>query len=270
LGTFFSKRRQTNEAVKNLETALEQAKTVYHEKPHIILAQIRNELGVALMKDTRENSEKSLLYLQEAKEVMDQILGPNQPFNAYSFTSLILYNMGTNYYRRGNLVEAFQCFEDALNINSESCEENSIDDDTMGSLCSTFACTAEKLNNVSLAKEYFTKAVKIRKKMSLSKNRYRRDVVVNLYRLSWICEVLEEQDDALKHLEEAREVAKDAGFKHWIVVDVLGSLIKKYAETGCMIKSMMYYVEAGEIAMSLPEHGSLPPSILELLKLMKI
>ena len=106
--------------------------------------------------------------------------------------------------------------------------------------------------------------------MSSTNSSCRRSVVVNLYRLSWICEVLGEQDEALKHLEEAREIANDAGFKHWIVVDVLVSLIKKYAERECMIKSMVCYVEAGEMAKSLPKHDSLPPSVVEMLKLMKI
>ena len=143
LGKSFIKRYQMNEAVKNLESALEQAETVYHEKPHIILAEIRNELGVALMKDSRQNLDESLLHLEKAKEIVDHILGPNQPVHADSVASLILYNMGTNYYHRGDLAKAFHLFKDALNMNSESCGENGSYDGIawghMGSLCSNFS-----------------------------------------------------------------------------------------------------------------------------------
>ena len=266
LGTFFSKRRQTNEAVKNLESALEEAKTVYHEKPHIIMAQIRNDLGLALMD---ENLEKSLLHFQKAKQIMDQIIGSNHAHSLYITSLVILYNIGSNYLHRGDLAKAFQYFKDALNMSSIIYGENIINE-TMGGLCSNFACTAEKMGKFSLAKEYYTKAIKINRKRSLTKTSCNCYVVANLHRLSWTCEALGEQDDALKHLEEAREIAKDAGFKHWIVVDILVSLIKKYAEMGCMIKSIMCYVEAGEIAKSLPKDDSLALSILEMLQLMKI
>ena len=271
MGKFFNQNGQTSEALKNLENALEQAEHVYHEKPDIIVSEILNELGMALIKNSPQ---KSLQCFQRAKEVMEEISGgPNQPAHAHSVTSLILYNIGTHYYHRGDFKNAFTFFKDALDIR-ESCGENRIIDgitwDHMGSLCSNFASTAEKMKDYRLAGENFAKAVKIYRQMSLTKMSYRRNVVVNLYRLSGICEILKEQEEALKHLEDAREIAKDAGFKHWILVDILVGLTNKYAEMGYMIKSMVCYVEAGEIATSLPKHDSLPPSESNMLKLMKI
>ena len=275
LGKLFIKGHQTSEAVKSLETALEQAKMIYPEKPHIILAEIQNELGMALFKGSSQNSGRALLYFQDAKKTMDQILETNKPLHGHSVTSLILYNIGTYYYRLGDFANAFQIFQDALNLNSESYHENSgivdgIAWDHMGSLCSNFACTAERTGNFILAGEHFAKAAKIYSKMALTKPSCLSNVVVNLYRLSGICEILEQPDEALKHLERAREIAIDADFKHWIVVDLFVSLIKRYAEMGCLTKSITCYVEAGRMAKDLPKHNSLPSSVLDTLKLMKI
>jgi tetratricopeptide (TPR) repeat protein len=267
LGKFFYKKHQTNlKAVEILESALEQARTLYPpEKPKIIIAVVLMHLGIALF--YAKKLKESLPYFQEAKETMDRILGPD---HLHSHTSTILYNMGRNYHELRHVFKARQCYEDALNIMSEIYGENSILGATcsMGAVCLHRAYAEYETGNRNLAKDYCTKAVNIYRKISLTKNSCRSDVVVCLYRLSTFCEALGKLE-ALQHLEEAGEVAKDAGFKE-CVVDIFVSLIKKYAEMGCMIKSMMYYVEAGEIAKSLPAHDSLSPSTLEMLKLMKI
>ena len=270
VGKFFYKKHQTNlKAVKILESALEQARTLYPPgKPKIIIAVVLMHLGIALF--YAKKLEESLPYFQEAKETMDRILalGPN---HLHSHTSTILYNMGRNYHELRHVFEARQCYEDALNIMSKIYGENSILGATcsMGAVCLHRANAEYETGNRNLAKDYCTKAVNISRKISLTKNSCRGDVVFRLYRLSTFCEALGEQDEALKHLEQAGMIAKAAGFKE-CVVDILVSLINKYAEMGCMIKSMMYYVEAGEIAKSLPAHDPLSPSTLEMLKLMKI
>jgi tetratricopeptide (TPR) repeat protein len=289
LGTFFSERRRTIEAVENLESALEQAKSVYRGKPDITHAAILYELGLTLVKDTQPNLENSLLCFHEAKKVMDQILGPN---GAHHTTVLILNGMGINYFHRREFAEALQCFQDAYNMNCEIYDGKNSINDTMGEPCSNtrateemgnfisnIAKTAQGMGNFSLAKEYYTKAVKIYRT-----NRCLAGVVTNLHFLSRICEALGEQDEALKLLEEANEIAKDAGFNGWTVVDILVSLMKKYAEVGCMDKSIRCYIEAGHIAAPhlaaghlataehrskcLPEDDTLSPSTLEMLKLM--
>ncbi|CAB3992245.1 tetratricopeptide repeat 28-like [Paramuricea clavata] len=267
LGKFFYKKHETSiKAVEILESALEQARTLYPpEKPKIIIAVVLVHLGIALF--YAKKLWESLPYFQKAKKTMDRILGPD---HLHSHTSTILYNMGRNYHELRDVPKAHQCYEDALNIISEIYGENSILAATcsMAAACLHRAYAEYELGNSDLAKDYCTKAVNIYKKISLTKNSCRSDVVVCLYRLSSFCEALGKLE-ALKHLEEAGKIAKDAGFKE-CVVDILVSLIRKYAEMGCIIKSMMCYVEAGEIAKSLPAHEPLSPSTLEMLKLMKI
>ena len=275
LGIFYDQIRQTDKAVKNLETALEQARSFYHEKPHVILAEILHSLGKVL--DNTGKSQESLTYFEEAKKVMDQILGPD---HAHPVTSSILYYMGTSYLMLNDLFKALQCFKDAFNMNSvlygergENGENGSCGN--MEGVCLNLAFTAELLGIFSLAREYYTKAVNIKRRYAFAKNtcssvNYAFDVVYCLYRLGAACEVLGERDEALKHLEEARKISKDAPFKDWVVVNVFVQLIKKYAKMGSIIKSIMCYLEAGEMAKSLPKDDSLPPSTLDMLKLMKI
>ena len=261
--------------MKNLETALEQARSFYHEKPHVILAEILSSLGKVL--DNSGKYQESLTYFEEAKKVMDQILGPD---HAHPLTSSILDDMGTIYLTLKDFFKALQCYKDAFNMNSvlygergENGENGSCGN--MIGVCLGVAFTAELLGIFSLAKEFYTKAVKIKRQFVFAKNtcssvNYVLDFVHCLYRLGAACEVLGERDEALKHLEEARKIAKDAPFKDWVVVDVFVQLIKKYAKMGSINKSIMCYLEAGEMAKSLPKDDSLTPSTLDMLKLMKI
>ena len=81
---------------------------------------------------------------------------------------------------------------------------------------------------------------------------------------------LGERIEALALLEEAKNISTDAGLKDWVVVDILVKLVRKYAQMKLIFKSIMCYVEAGQMASRLPKDNYCPPSTLEMLKLMKI
>jgi hypothetical protein len=63
---------------------------------------------------------------------------------------------------------------------------------------------------------------------------------------------------------------KDNCYNPWMVVYVLVALIKKYAEKGSIFDCIKFYLDARQIAKSLPKEDSLPDSTLEMLKLMEI
>ena len=63
---------------------------------------------------------------------------------------------------------------------------------------------------------------------------------------------------------------KDDCYNPWMVVYVLVALIKKYAEKDSIFHCIMFYIEARQIAKSLPKKDCLPDSTLEMLKLMEI
>ncbi|XP_028402859.1 uncharacterized protein LOC114525656 [Dendronephthya gigantea] len=262
LGNFFSRRYQTTKAIESLENALKQARDMYCEKPHITVALTLNNLGVALKR--AEKSEESFPYFQEAKEVMDQILGPN---HVHPTTSDILNNMGTIYQDLGLLDETLKCYKDVHQMNCAIYGENGVSD-AMATVCSNIACVSEELGDYTQAKEYYSKAVELDRKISSAKNTS-PGLVSSLYGLSSICEVLDESDEALKHLEEAREVAKNAGSKNVMVATVLVELGMKYNKLGCIDKRKMCLNEAKEIAESLAQDDSLSPSVMELVEILK-
>ena len=82
--------------------------------------------------------------------------------------------------------------------------------------------------------------------------------------------MLAQQNQALKCLEALRNIARETGIKHWMVVYVLVELIKIYARIGFILQSIMCYLEARAIAKSIPKKNFLSLSILEMLKLMEI
>ena len=63
---------------------------------------------------------------------------------------------------------------------------------------------------------------------------------------------------------------KDNCYNPRMVVYVLVALIKKHAKKGSIFDSIMYYIEARQIAKSLHKEDCLPDSTLEMLKLMEI
>ncbi|XP_028410641.1 uncharacterized protein LOC114533329 [Dendronephthya gigantea] len=278
LGQFFAERCQTNKAVENLEAALKLARAVYRKNPQVFLAKILNDLGTIIGNLLNAESVKnfpperlgqSLLYFQEAKEIMDEILGPG---HAHPYTSNTLNNMGAIYLELDDLSKALQCFKDAFNINSVIYVEDSICGN-MTSIRSNIAYTLEKMGFYNEAKDYYIKAVKIARKMSLNKKTC-SIVLVNLYRISLICEEFGERDEELKHLEEARKISKETRCKEWckewVMVCILVQLMRKYAMMGSIVKSIVYYLEAREMAKSLPTEDFLPQLIMDVLKLMEI
>ncbi|CAB4037787.1 PREDICTED: LOW QUALITY PROTEIN: uncharacterized protein LOC109472390 [Paramuricea clavata] len=242
----------------NLESALEYARTLYRGKPHIMLAKILYNLAWAFY------SEKSLEYFREAKEIMDLILGPN---HAHLITLDILNGMGTIYKDVcGNFAKAHHCFEDALSMNSVIYGEYSANDET-AKIYDNIASAAEKIGNVSQAKEYYTEAVKIWEKIPITKMTCER-FVLSLYSLSALCEAHGEQDEAFKYLAEAREVAKDGGCKNWKVVIILVYLYFEYIKMESFESfetSVMCCLEAREMAMNLPKNYSVPSWLIEFL-----
>ena len=272
LGIFYCKLSQTDKAVKYLENALQQARSFYFDKPHIHIAQVLSSLGNCLI-DAGKYQE-SLLYIQEAKQIMDHVLGAKY---AHSTTSDILFKMGTSYLMLNDLSKAFQCFQDAFDMNLVLYGEDaeSICCGNNEAVCGDLAFTAQLLGNFTVARECFATAIKIKRAAALVKNTssslvHALDIVSCLYYQGRCCEALGEQIEALALLEEAKDISTDAGLKDWLVVDILVELVRKYAQMGSIFKSIMCYVEAGQMASRLPKDNYCPPSTLEMLKLMKI
>ena len=195
---------------------------------------------------------------------MDQILGPN---HAHPVTSDILNNMGTIYQDVGLLDKALQCYKDVYKMNSRIYGEDIVSD-AMATVCSNIACVSEELGDFIQAKEYYSKAVEIDRKITSTKNTS-PGLVSSLYGLSLICEALEEPEESLKHLEEAREVAKTAGSKNFMVATVLLELGTKYDEMERIDEGKKCFQEAREIAESLAQDDSFSPSVSELLEVLK-
>ena len=198
---------ETEKAMENVESALQQARPLYHGKPHvIIIAEILRIQARGLTKAGKLM--ESISYYQQGKEVMDQILGPN---HAHPITLSFLGEMGANYFKLNDLPKALQCFEDAYNMNANLYGENG---NKMESICSYLAGIAEEMGNLSQAKKYYSEAFKI----CLTKNKrpgvYHTDYTLHLLqflcRLSVVCTGLREHNEALKNLEEVRKMANDA------------------------------------------------------------
>ena len=274
LGIFYRKISQTNKAVKYLESALQQARSLYCDKPHILIAQVLRSLGSCLI--DAEMYRESLLYIEEAKQIMDHVLGAKY---AHPTTSDILFKMGESYLMLIDLSKAFQCFQDAFDMNLVLYAEDAVNIccGNNEAVSASLAFTAQLLGNFTVARECYVTAIKIKRAAALVKNTssslvHALDIVSCLYFQGLCCEALGERIEALALLEEAKDISTDAGLKDWVVVDILVQLVRKYAQVESIFKSVMCYVEAGQMASNLPKENYYLPSLstLEMLKLMKI
>ena len=93
-------------------------------------------------------------------------------------------------------------------------------------------------------KENYTKVVNYAKNIPVTKTSFHH-FAANFYRLSLVCEARDEQDEALKYLDEAKRMAKVGGlYRNWMLLVVLLKLTKKYEEMGSLDKSNEYLREA--------------------------
>ena len=100
-------------------------------------------------------------------------------------------------------------------------------------------------------KEYYTKAVNYGNEIPVTKTSFYY-LAANLYRLSLVCEALGEHDEAIKHLDKAKRIAKVGGsYRNWMLLVVLLKLRKKYEEMGFLDKSDEYLREAKCVAENL-------------------
>ena len=100
-------------------------------------------------------------------------------------------------------------------------------------------------------KEYYSKAVNYGSEIPVTKTSFYY-LAANLYRLSLVCEALGEDDEALKHLDEAKRIAKVGGSsRNWMLLVVLLKLSKKYEEMGSLDKSAEYLLEAKCVAAAI-------------------
>lgn len=213
MSSSLAKRNQLNEAKEILEGAIKQAKNICDGKPTIDLAEVLNTLG-AVLRDA-EKWKESLPYFLEAKETLDDMLGPG---HIHLRTSDVLQNMGTVYFELNDLGKAFQCLKDALDMKSAilgKCDNN----DTMVANCFNLAYTAEMMENFSEAKRYYIKAYNTQGRIPLNSNTVRNTVAI-LNRLNAACKALGQDDEALQYLDEARMMEKGDG-TNWEAMNVL-------------------------------------------------
>ena len=264
-GGLLYQRHQTEKAIEKFQSALKLTRAVNDEKPHRNLAQILRHMGMALGRAGM--FDKSLLYCAEAKEIMDELLGPN---HLHPLTSCIFVLMAKNHRCLGDLPEALRCFYDAFKMNSQLYGENS-NCGGMETICFEIGMTLAGITCFDEAKKYFMKALQIAKEIPLTKKKC--CILMKILRhLALTCFMFGQHNEELMHLEEARKIAKDTGYKDWVVVWILIELTKKYAEMTCIPESLLCYLEAREIAKSLPREHFLPDFMLDLdmLKLMEI
>ena len=260
MGSSLAQRNQLNEAKEILESAIKQAKSICDGEPTIDLAEVLNTLGTVLR--DAEQWKESLPYFLQAKETLDDMLGPG---HTHLRTSDVLQNMGTVYFELNDLSKAFQCLKDALEMKSAILGKHD-NNDTMVANCFNLAYTAEMMKNFSEAKQYYKKAYNTERRIPSNTNSVRNTVAI-LNRLSAVCKALGQDDEALHHLNEAREMEKIAGM-NWEAMNVLLHFGNKY-QRGRFDRDV-WSAQTSEKATDVPNSDSCWPSDQEIQELIEL
>ena len=273
MGNLFLRKKQIDRAVESFKRSLELAKKVYPGQ--LQLVGMLTNLASSVLHQSLASSvphqagklNESLRYCQEAKEILD-----NHTEVGY-LTLAVLYIMGVCYFKLDKFVLAFQSLKDAL----DNLDMTFISGVPYNSLCKDMAATVLVLsvkNNVISQISKFNqskqrKAVEIDEKRLLTKDTC-PVIVNNRYQLSLSCTSYGEQDEVLKHLEKAREIAKRFDYKCGRMVLVLLLLSLNYGCMGSFDKWRSFYKEAKEMAKNLPpEDNSIRPGELGMIEWMK-
>ena len=250
LGKLSLEKNEIVKAVKSFENALEQAKKIFPGQPQV--AKILDHLGDAAYE--ARMWDKCLWCLKEAKKILDNHI------DAGYLTFSVRFNIGVGYLKLGKFFLAFQSYKDAL----ESFDMTITPGKFYNGLCWNMAGTVFKLTRLNI------RAIEKDGKDTPATKDTCPDNVNHLYRASLFRTVRKEQGEALKHLEEAREIAKRFDYKCGRVVLVLLLLSMTYGCMGSFEKSRSCYEEAKEMAKSLPpEDNSILPEELGMIESMK-
>ena len=256
LGDHFLRRNEIDKALESYKTALELARKLYPGQPQV--ADALNCVGGAAYQAGL--MDKSLLYLREAKEILD-----NHTEVGY-LTLAVLNNIGTNYSGLGRFLLAFHSFKDALDRLDMTM--NSIE--LYKTLCGGMADIVGSISQTvpfSLTKEVTIAEIYGQKFIFFIKDTY-PDIVNTFYQFSLSC--WKEQYKVLELLEKAREIAQRFDYESGRMVLVLLLLSMKYGELGSFNISRSCYKEAKEMAKNLPpEDDSILPGELGMIKSMK-
>ena len=264
MGELFLQRNQMDRAVKSLESALEQAKKVCPGQPQVV--RILNDLGEAAYRDGK--TEQSLRHLKEAKEILDNHI------DVEYLSAAVLNNIATCYDKLGKSLLAFQCYKDALDMKIIS---GDLDNSLFGNMAKTVIqlSLANGSQNWMFSKSKEDKAIEIHEAVEIDGEKsLTKDTcpvfVHNLYQSSLFCKFDNDQDEMLKHLGKAREIAERFDYKCGRVVLVLLLLSMTYGEMRSVDKLRSYYKEAKEMAKNLPpEDDSILPGELGMIESMK-
>ena len=250
LGKLFLKRNQIDRAREYFKSALEQAEKHFPGQRQV--ADILSHLGEAAYQ--ARLWDECLWYLKEAKKILDNHIDVSYP------TLPVLFNIGISYSRLGESFLAFQSYKDALDSFDMTITSGTFYND----LCWGMACTVFELTRLNIRV-----IEKDGKDIPSTKDTCPNNVN-HLYRASLFRTVRKEQDEALKHLEEAKEIAKRFDYKCGRVVLVLLLLSMTYGCMGFFEKSRSCYEEAKEMAKSLPpDDDSILPEELGMIETMK-
>ena len=260
MGNLFLQRNQIDRAVKSLESALEQAKKVYPGQPQVV--RILSDLHEAADRDGKP--EQSLQYLKEAKQILDNHI------DVEYLSAVVLHNIAMCYDKLGKALLAFQCYKDALDMMIISGDH---DNSLYGNMAGTVMQLSRK--NIDQIRMLFEsdedEAFETHGAFEIDEEDTYPVLLVNkLYHLSVFCKINNKQDEVLKHLEKAREIAERFNYKCGRVVLVLLLLSMTHGEMGSFDISWSYYKEAKEMAKSLPpEDDFILPGELGMIEWMK-
>ena len=133
---------------------------------HNALATILASMGEILL-DTGE-FDKSLPYFEEAKKIMDKLLGPS---HSHPLTLCILIKIAMNQRHLHNFPEALRLLEDAFEMHRELYDECG-NYGNMEDLCFEMGMNLMEMSRLIEATKYYTKAFEIAKKNPLTEEKY--------------------------------------------------------------------------------------------------
>ena len=177
-----------------------------------------------------------------------------------------LSRLGMALRRTGSLKESLACSQEAKGIMDSIFGPGHVHHITT-SILYNLSRSYQQLGDLKQAKKYSVQFVDHEQRKSCHTADECLAMVLRLFTLSQICEDLEEEDEALRYLEEARGIYVESGFKYPIMVTILRKLAMKYLMMGSLEKSRNTFRETAQLAKSF---DSCPDNVKEVFHMLEL
>ncbi|XP_078603945.1 uncharacterized protein LOC144877773 [Branchiostoma floridae x Branchiostoma japonicum] len=258
LGSVWHEFGDLQKATTYKELALKMYRAIYGETvAHPDIAKVLSSLGASLI---TLDKNQALVYLREAREMTNNLHG-----NAHPDAALSLNNIGSLWWKLGDLSEAINCYEDALSI-LKAVHRTGTPHPNIAATLNNMGTVYGVMGDHRKAIYYFEQALQMQRSMHAQTHAANLEIANILYNIGGSFNDLNDHRKALLHLDQSLKMYRSIDDAHSKIPHVLNGLGVAWHAQGAFRKAITYHEEALQMKKFIYGLSTAHPSIVHSLK----